>query len=147
MLTHLCCVHDAHVHALQAGVVQEGAMEGAAHRLVATEGEGNVGHTAADLAAGAHTLDLAGSAEEVNCVVVVLSHACANCENVGVEDDVLGLKANVLHKDAVGTLAHADLQRMHSSGVYADQKGARIVTVPCSHVDIASASVHWCTAW
>ena len=91
-------------------------MEGAAHRLVATEGEGNVGHTAADLAAGAHTLDLAGSAEEVHSIVVVLSHASANCEDVGVKDNVLGLKANVLHQNAVGTLAHADLRGTQTGG-------------------------------
>jgi hypothetical protein len=109
-VTDLCSVHDAHVHASQAGVVQEGAVEGAAHSLVATEGEGNVGHTTADLAAGAHALDLARGAEEVDRIVVVLGHACADCEDVGVENDVLGLKADLLDQDAVCPLAHAHLQ-------------------------------------
>ncbi len=45
--THLGGIDDAHVHAGIAGVVQEGRVEGTAHGLVATEGEGNVGHTAA----------------------------------------------------------------------------------------------------
>jgi hypothetical protein len=108
--THLRCVDNAHVHALQAGVVQEGAVEGAPHCFVATEGEGNIGHTAADLAARAHTLDLTSSAEEVHCVVVVLWEASAHCEDVGVKNNVLWLKPNVLNQDAVCALAHAHLQ-------------------------------------
>jgi hypothetical protein len=91
-------------------VVQESAVEGTAHCFVATEGEGNVGHTAADLGARAHTLDLCGGLEEVHCVVVVLRHACADGQDVRVEDDVLWLKANPLDEDAVRTLAHAHLQ-------------------------------------
>jgi hypothetical protein len=109
--THLCCVDNAHVHASQAAVVQERAVERAPHSLIAAEGEGNVGHTTANLAARAHALDLCGRLEEVDSVVVVLRQACAHCQDVGVKDDVLGLKANLLNKDAVGALAHAHLRQ------------------------------------
>jgi len=106
---HLRRVDDAHVHARLARVVQEGGVEGAPHRLVAAEGEGNVGHAAADLGAGAHALDLARGADEVHGVVVVLRQASAHGEDVGVEDDVLGVETNVLHQDAVCALADAHL--------------------------------------
>ena len=109
--THLCCIHNAHVHAGQARVVQESAVEGAANSLVATEGERDVGHATADLGTRAHALDLASCAEEVHGIVVVLGQACADSEDVGVKDDVLWLKAHLLDQDAVCTLAHAHLQQ------------------------------------
>jgi len=70
-------------------MVQEGGVEGAAHGLVAAEAEGNVGDAAADLGAGADALDVGDGAEEVDGVVVVLGHAGADGEDVGVKDDVL----------------------------------------------------------
>ena len=86
---YLCSVHDAHVHACLACVVQEGRVEATAHSLVATEAEGDVGDATADLAAWAHALDLASCADEVHGIVVVLCHASADGEHVGVKDDVL----------------------------------------------------------
>ena len=53
-------------------MVQECAVEASAHRLIASEGEGNVGDTPADLAAGALPLDLPGGPDEVHSIVVVL---------------------------------------------------------------------------
>ena len=69
---YLGCIDDAHVHAGLAGMVQEGAVEAPPHRLIASEGEGNVGDTPADLAPWALPLDLPGGANEVHSVVVVL---------------------------------------------------------------------------
>jgi hypothetical protein len=57
-------VDDAHVHPSLAGVVQKGAVEGAADGLVAAEAECEVGHAARDLAARAQALDLAGGCGE-----------------------------------------------------------------------------------
>ena len=85
-------------------------MEGAPNRLVAAEGEGDVGHAAADLGAGALPLDLARGTDEVDSVVVVLRQAGAHSEDVGVENDVLRVEAHLLHQDAVGALADANLQ-------------------------------------
>ena len=90
-------------------MVQKGAVEAAPDRLVAAEAEGDVGDAAADLAAGAHALDLARGADKIDGVVVVLGHAGADGEDVGVEDDVLGVEADVLHQDAVRALAHLHL--------------------------------------
>ena len=86
-------------------------MEGAPNRLVAAEGEGDVGHAAADLGAGALPLDLARGTDEVDGVVVVLRQAGAHGEDVGVENDVLRVEAHLLHQDAVGALADAHLQK------------------------------------
>ncbi len=106
---HLLRVDDPHVHAGGAGVVQEGGVEGAPHGLVAPEGERDVGHPPADLAPGAHFLDLTAGVDEVDGVVVVLLHAGSHSEDVGVEDDVLGVKPHLLHQDAVRPLADAHL--------------------------------------
>ena len=47
--------------------------------------------------------------DEVDGVVVVLLHAGGDGEDVGVEDDVFGRKADLVDEDAVGALADADL--------------------------------------
>ena len=69
---YLGCIDDAHVHASLAGMVQEGAVEGSANRLIASEGEGDVGDAPADLAPWALLLDLRSGIDEVDSVVVVL---------------------------------------------------------------------------
>ena len=90
-------------------MVQEGAVEGTADGLIPTEAEGDVGDTATDLRARADALDLAGGADEVNGIVVVLGHARANGEDVRIKDDIIWVEANILNKDAIGPLAHANL--------------------------------------
>ncbi|KAA6426368.1 MAG: hypothetical protein FRX49_03479 [Trebouxia sp. A1-2] len=75
---------------------EESAVEAAPHRLIAPKGEGNVGDAPTDLAARALPLDLPGSPDEVHSIVVVLRHAGANSEDVGVEDDVFRVKAHCL---------------------------------------------------
>ena len=72
MCLYLGCIDDAHVHAGLAGMVQESTVEGSANRLVASEGEGNVGNAPADLAAWALLLDLRRCVDEVHSIVVVL---------------------------------------------------------------------------
>ncbi len=54
-------------------------------------------------------LDPARGVDEVDGVVVVLLHAGGDGEDVRVEDDVLGRKADLVDQDAVGALADADL--------------------------------------
>ena len=102
-------VHDTHVHTGLAGVVQEGAVERAAHGLVAAEGEGQVGHASADFATRAETLDLASSVDEVNAVVVVFFHARADRKNVRVKDDVLRVEAKLFDQELVSAAANAHL--------------------------------------
>ena len=99
-------VHDAHVHTRLAGVVQERGVERAAHGLVAAERKREVRDAAGNLTSGAQTLDLARGVDEVHAIVVVLFHAGTDGEDVRVEDDVLGVEANLLHEELVR--AHAD---------------------------------------
>ncbi len=108
-VTHLGSIDDAHVHASFAGMVQEGAVEAAPHRLVAPEGEGNVGDAPTDLAARALPLDLPGGTDEVHSIVVVLRHAGTDSEDVGVEDDVFRVEAHLLHQNPEGSGADAHL--------------------------------------
>ena len=115
ILLHLRRVHDAHVHARLAGVVQERGVERAAHGLVAAEGESQVRHPAGDLRTGAEALDLTGGVDEVHRVVVVLLHAGADGEDVRVEDDVLGVEADLLDQELVRAHADAHLLRLGGS--------------------------------
>ena len=55
------------------------------------------------------TRGIACALKEVIGVVVVLRHAGANGEDVGVEDDVLGLEADRLHQDLERPRADAHL--------------------------------------
>ena len=130
VLTHLQGVDDAHVHAGLARVVQEGAVEATADRLVAAEAESNVGDAAADLAARADALDLRGGLDEVNGVVVVLGETGADGEDVGVEDDVLGVVANILDQDVVRTAADPDLQASRGTSVNLDSRQNVAADVP-----------------
>ena len=106
---YLGSIDDAHVHTGPAGMVQEGAVEAAPDRLIASEGEGDVGHPPADLAPRTDPLDLSGGPDEVHSIVVVLCHASADRQDVGVEDDVLGVKPHFLHQDLEGPCADAHL--------------------------------------
>ena len=107
-VAHLGGINDAHVHASFASMVQEGAVEAAPHCLIAPEGEGNVGHPSTDLAARAFLLDLGCSIDEVHSIVVVLRHASADSEDVGVKDNVFRIEAHLLHQNPVGPCADAN---------------------------------------
>ena len=77
-------------------------------RVVAAEGERDVGHAAGDQGAGQVLLDPAGGLDVVDAVVVVRLDAGGDGEDVGVEDDVLGQEAHLLGQDPVGPLADGD---------------------------------------
>ena len=104
-------VDDAHVHAGADGVVQEHGVDSFAHRFIAAEAEAHVRHTTRDLGARQVLLDPARSVDEVHRVVVVLLDAGGDREDVGVEDDVLGREAHLVHQDAVGAGADLGLAR------------------------------------
>ena len=113
VLTYLSCVNDAHVHACFACMVQEGRVEGSPHSLIASEGEGHIGHSTADLAARADVLDDLGGPDEVYGIVVVFLHAGAHGEDVGVKNHILRVEANLLYHDPVCPLADAHLYGVH----------------------------------
>ena len=104
-------VDDAHVHARRDGVVQEDRVDRPSHRLVAAEAERHVRHPARDAGVGQGGLDDLDRLDEVDGVVVVLLDPRRHGEDVGVEDDVLGRKAHLVHQDAVGAGADLDLAR------------------------------------
>ena len=112
--SHLSSIDDAHVHALSASMVKEGRVKSPAHGLIPPEGESNVRHTAADLAPRADPLDLPAGLEEVDGIVVVLSHACSDGEDVGVENDVLWVEAHLLYQDPESPLTDSHLQICNS---------------------------------
>ena len=101
-------IHDAHVHARRDGVKKKRGVHGLADLVVASKAERDIGHAARDLRMRQAGLDPARGADEVNRVVVVLFHARCHGEDVGVEDDVLGRKAD-LDQNLIGSLADADL--------------------------------------
>ena len=86
-------------------------MHGLAHGLVAAEGERQVRHAARDVHVRQLRLDLARRLDEGDAVGVVLLDAGGDGEDVGVEDDVLGRKADLLGQQLVGALADRHLAR------------------------------------
>ena len=94
------------------GVIEERRVHRLAHLVVAAEAERDVGDAAAHLGVRQVLLDPARGLDEVHRVVVVLLDAGGDGENVGIEDDVFGRKADLVHQDAVGALADADLVRV-----------------------------------
>ncbi len=104
---HHAGVDDAHVHAGLDRVIQEHGVDGFPHRLVAAEREAHVGDAARHLGSRQVLLDPARGVDEIDGVVVVLLDARRDREDVRVEDDVLGRKADLVDQDAVG--ARADL--------------------------------------
>ena len=87
-------VDDAHAHAGLDGVVQEHSVDRLAHRVVAAEAEAHVGNAAADLGVGQVFANPLHGIDEVHGVVVVFLDAGGDGENVRVEDDVFGRKAD-----------------------------------------------------
>jgi hypothetical protein len=54
-------------------------------------------------------LDLTGCLDELNGVVVVLLDTSANGKNIGIEDNVLGEKSDLINENVVSTLANGNL--------------------------------------
>lgn len=56
-----------------------------------------------------HYLDEPGGLDEVDCIVVVFLHPGPNGENVGIKDDVIGIKSHFVDEQRVGATADLDL--------------------------------------
>ena len=103
-------IDDRHVEAGRDGVIEEHRVHGLPHRLVAAEGKRQVGHAArARARSGIFCLDLPRRLDEGDAVAVVLLDARRHREDVGIEDDVLRRKADLLGQQLVGPLADGDL--------------------------------------
>jgi hypothetical protein len=49
------------------------------------------------------------SLDEVDAIIVVLHHACSNCENIGVEDNILWWKIHLrADQDIIGAFAYTN---------------------------------------
>ena len=80
-------------------------MHGLAHALIAAERERQVRYAAGDVHMRQVRLDPARRLDEIDAVIVVLLHAGGDGEDVRIEDDVLGRKADRVHQNVVGALA------------------------------------------
>ena len=101
-------IDDAHVHAGGDRVIEEDRVHRLAHRIVAAKGEGDVGDAAGDERVRQLRLDPPGRLEEGDGVAVVLLDPGGDREDVRIEDDVLGRKADLIDEDAVGARADRD---------------------------------------
>ena len=104
----LAGIDDAHVHAGLDGVVEEHRVHRLAHPLVAAEGEGEIGDAARDVHVRQLGLDAARGLDIGEAVIAVLLDAGGHGEDVGIEDDVFGRKADFLGEQLIG--APADLE-------------------------------------
>ncbi len=102
-------VDDAHIHAGANRVIQEHRVDRFAHDVVAAERERHVADAAAHERARQRLLDEPRRLDEVEPVARVLLDARGHGEDVRVEDDVLGLEADLVDEDVVGALADLDL--------------------------------------
>ena len=105
-------IHDGHVETRLDRMVKESRVHCLAHRVVTTEGEGDIAQSAASLGPRKCRLDLADGLNEVDCVVVVLIDPGCDGEDVRIEDDVLGVESDPVHEQAIGAGADAHLLRL-----------------------------------
>ena len=87
-------VYDAHVHAVLDGMVEEHRVNRLPHRVVAAEGERDIGDASRDERMRESPLDLGDRVDEVLRVVVVLGYSGSDGEDVRIEDDVLCREAD-----------------------------------------------------
>src|SRR5271166_290163 len=102
-------IDDAHVRARRNGVVEEGGVHGLANLVIAAKAEGDVRDSAANFRMRQVGLDPARGVDEIDRVVVVLLHAGGDGEDIRIEDDVFGRKADLVDQDSIGALADSDL--------------------------------------
>ena len=82
-----------------------------AHRLVAAEREREIAHAAAEIHAGALRSDLPRRLDEIDGVLVVLFQPGRDGQNVGIEDDVVGIEIELLGEQPVRACANVHLAR------------------------------------
>ena len=101
-------VDDGHVEAGRDRVVEEDRVDRLAHPVVAAEGERDVRDAARCPRPGELDLQPADGLDERDRVGVVLLHPGRDREDVGVEDDVLGLEPDDLGQQVVGAPQDGD---------------------------------------
>ncbi len=101
-------VHDAEVHTLLNGMIEEDGMHGLTDVVVASEREAQITHTTTDVGTRQVFLDPTRSTDEIERIGIVLLHTCGHSQHVGVEDDVQGIHAHLLRKQFIGSLGYLD---------------------------------------
>ncbi len=107
----LAGVDDAHGEPCANRVVEKYRVDRLAHRIVAAKREGHVGNAARHHGVRQVFANPAGGLDEVHRVVVVFVDAGGDGKDVGVEDDVFGGEADIVHQHPVGALADFGLAR------------------------------------
>ena len=104
-------IDDAEVHTGVDRVKQEYRVHRLAHRLVAAERKGKVRDAAGDMRVRQPGADEARRFDEIDAVIGVLLDPGRHREDIRIEDNVFGRKADLLGQDAVGALGDRGLAR------------------------------------
>src|SRR5919197_1382185 len=105
----LAGIDDAHVHARLNTMIKKGRMYSLAHDIIAAKREGDVADTARNQRIRQVMLDRTGRLEVSQGIVVVLLDAGRDRQDIGIKDDVLGRKTDLVGEDRIGTLADLEL--------------------------------------
>ena len=86
-------------------------MHGLAHPVVAAEREAEVADAARRQRARQLGLEASHSLDKTHRVIIVLGDAGGHGQDVGIEDDVVGIEAELVDQEVVGALADLELAR------------------------------------
>ena len=101
-------VDDAEIHAGTDRVIEKHAVHRFSNRIIAAERERHIADATADHRERHTLLDLPRRLYEIETIARVLVDARGHCENIGIEDDVFGGKADFLRQQVVGALTDFD---------------------------------------
>ena len=90
------------------GMIKKNGMHGLAYVVVASKAETEVAHSSADMRSWQMLLDPFRSTDEIPCIAIMLRHSSRNGQHIGIEDDVLWRKSNLVDQQAIGTPANLD---------------------------------------
>ncbi len=108
----LAGIDDAHVHAGGDCMIEKDRMHGLAHKLIAAEGEGEIGDAARDMDEREALTNLLRGLDEIDAVIVVLFDAGRDGKDVRVENNVFRPEADFLGQNLIGPRANLDLARL-----------------------------------
>ena len=102
-------IDDAHVHTGLDGVIQEHAVHGLTHRIVATERKRHIADATAHHRVRQLRLDQTGGFDKRQPIAVVFLDACSHRKNVRIENNIFGREANLLGQNLVGARTDRNL--------------------------------------
>ena len=110
LIGHQCTgIHNSHIKTNGNGMEKEGRVHRLAHEIVATEGKRQVAHTATHLCTGQVLLYPLHGTDKVGCIIAMLGNSGGYGKHIGVENYILGIEIDFIHKNIVGTAAHGNL--------------------------------------